>query len=69
MEDIIVAFIVCMAALYLLGRARRALSGKGSCGCGCGGCRTMPKKALPVSCAGCSSRQCGDCGKEFSRIG
>ena len=69
MEKIIVAFIVGMAALYLLVRLRKTLSGKGGCGCGCGGCHTMPKKTLPVACAGCTSQQCASCSKEISRIG
>ena len=69
MEEIIMAFIVGMAAFYLLGRLRKTLSGKGGCGCGCGGCHSIPKKTLPTACAGCTSRQCGSCGKEFSHIG
>ena len=67
MEEIIVALIVAMAALYLFGRLRKALSGKG--GCGCGSCRTMPKRTLPTACSGCTSQQCGSCSKEISRIG
>ena len=69
MEEIIVALIVAMAALYLFGRLRKTLSGKGGCGCGCGGCRTMPKRTLPTACSGCTSQQCGSCSKEISRIG
>ena len=50
MQIAIVSLALLVAAFYLLGRLRRTLSGKGSCGCGC-------------SCSGCASiKNCSSVG-------
>ena len=63
MEHILVVLIVASAALYLLGRMRRTLSGKGGCGCGCSGRKGLP---MASACAGCSPKLRENCGQKPS---
>jgi len=56
MQIVIVSLIFLIAAVYLLGRLRRTLSGKGGCGCGCScsGCASS-KNGSPIRSCSCDS--------------
>ncbi len=60
MENLLVCLIVGAAALHLLKRLRRLLSGKGGCGCGCSGGKRLPM-ASACSCCSSQKRQKCDC--------
>lgn len=60
MQIAIVATICFFAALYLLRRLCRTLAGKGSCGCGCGGCSSRRSSSVLENCPSgtCASGTC-----------
>ena len=53
MENLLVTVIVGLAALYLLKRFRRALSGKG---CGCGGCSVRKRYSATAPACSCCTK-------------
>lgn len=54
MQTLIAVLIIAVAALYLFGRLKKALSGKSGCGCGCS-CSAGKRNAAPGTCSSCAS--------------